>query len=1076
MCISGGFRTVTIIFIVFFCLGAGVGTVVAQAADTAQGGETADTAVAGDASTIAACGVVDQSGAYTLAGNLSSNETCIEIVADDVLVDGNGYTVTANGTGANATGILIEGVENSTVTNLTVRDWGTGISQAAVADSTVTGVTVANTSSHGIHLAKGSAVSDNVTISAMVTDSGGNGILVEGNRRFVDGRIVVTSNITVTDSHLRGSATNGVFLSGAVRDARVEDSEVTASGQHGIYVEDDDYAGVVANNTVENPGTDGVRIRTSTDWVVRDNRVTSIDEFDSAIGSVFADRLLVVDNNVTGVIEFFAGTGPVARQNTVTDSAWDGIRLAATNARAVDNTIRSADRTGISTAGTSGSNATILDNTVVNSGSRAVSSSGQGGHLIAGNHFDNNAEGVRIFDANTVIRNNSITNHSRNALEVRADGQRLLNNTLAHNTGTSIAIDGAANTIVRNNTVRNLVRDVTNDATGIRATGAANLTIVANDVTDAATGIDISTDGGVTLATNTVSAVGDGIALAVTGQTPSPTVDTRNNTVTAASGVGFSLSTPVSGTVWNGSFRGDEITNASTPLRIENGDGGVFESVLVETTRLDLAGQNLTVDGATPTTAPAELNATGLALDIQPLAGDSQVTTLEFAYDDAVVAGLVESSLTVWRQNGTDWVESYNTTVDTATTRATVTDSITTAGTVGLFGAQEAALQIGSFAGAFPDGTAPTDYGTVSIPVSETGDVQTENLTVTLTVDDEDETFGFTATNDTATLQNETRAFPFDVGVVEEAGNYTATVTIDADNADETNATTEFRVDAPATPTLSDLKVAGQGVAATVTEGDNESVAVNVTNVGDQAGSFDVTLELGTVVTATRTTSTLGAGSTETVTFETVTGGLGAGNYGVTVMTANDTVTGNLTVEQPATPALSDLDIAGQNTTALLAQETESDITVTVANTGDRAGTFALTLEIGSNATQFETVRTVTVSAGASRQVTFENVTEGLPVDIEGHEVRVTTPERGVTGTLSVSVALAGEPARDTTGNGLLNDVRGDGEFNILDVQSLFNNLDDPTVQSNGQFFSFQQRETPKEVTILDVQELFNRL
>jgi outer membrane protein assembly factor BamB len=65
---------------------------------------------------------------------------------------------------------------------------------------------------------------------------------------------------------------------------------------------------------------------------------------------------------------------------------------------------------------------------------------------------------------------------------------------------------------------------------------------------------------------------------------------------------------------------------------------------------------------------------------------------------------------------------------------------------------------------------------------------------------------------------------------------------------------------------------------------------------------------------------------------------------------------------------------------------------------------------------------------------------------------------------------------QDSDDDGLYEDVRGDGEFNILDVQSLFNNLDDPPLQSNGQFFFFQQRETPQEVTILDVQELFNEL
>ena len=69
---------------------------------------------------------------------------------------------------------------------------------------------------------------------------------------------------------------------------------------------------------------------------------------------------------------------------------------------------------------------------------------------------------------------------------------------------------------------------------------------------------------------------------------------------------------------------------------------------------------------------------------------------------------------------------------------------------------------------------------------------------------------------------------------------------------------------------------------------------------------------------------------------------------------------------------------------------------------------------------------------------------------------------------------IDGQPARDTTGNGLLNDVRGDGNFNILDVQSLFNNLERPDVQNNPNLFGFF--DASDGMDILDVQGLFNRL
>lgn len=62
--------------------------------------------------------------------------------------------------------------------------------------------------------------------------------------------------------------------------------------------------------------------------------------------------------------------------------------------------------------------------------------------------------------------------------------------------------------------------------------------------------------------------------------------------------------------------------------------------------------------------------------------------------------------------------------------------------------------------------------------------------------------------------------------------------------------------------------------------------------------------------------------------------------------------------------------------------------------------------------------------------------------------------------------------ATDTTGDGLLNDVDGDGEFDIFDVQLLFDNLDNPVVQENALAFNFAGTDEGN-VSIADVQGLF---
>ena len=66
-----------------------------------------------------------------------------------------------------------------------------------------------------------------------------------------------------------------------------------------------------------------------------------------------------------------------------------------------------------------------------------------------------------------------------------------------------------------------------------------------------------------------------------------------------------------------------------------------------------------------------------------------------------------------------------------------------------------------------------------------------------------------------------------------------------------------------------------------------------------------------------------------------------------------------------------------------------------------------------------------------------------------------------------------GEPATDTTGDGLLNDIDGSGEFGINDVQLLFEKRNDDAIQDNTEQFDFAGTG---DVGIADVQTLFEQL
>ena len=117
------------------------------------------------------------------------------------------------------------------------------------------------------------------------------------------------------------------------------------------------------------------------------------------------------------------------------------------------------------------------------------------------------------------------------------------------------------------------------------------------------------------------------------------------------------------------------------------------------------------------------------------------------------------------------------------------------------------------------------------------------------------------------------------------------------------------------------------------------------------------------------------------------------------------------------------------------------------------------------------------VDNGAGDEVTFQlgngaTAAETLDLTEAGavEEFDLTFPESSF---LQADVTGDGNPATDTTGDGLLNDISGDGEFNIFDVQLFFNNLDEDAVQENTAAFDFND---DGDVGILDVQALFNDL
>ncbi|MFC5136487.1 MULTISPECIES: PKD domain-containing protein [Haloferacaceae] len=320
-------------------------------------------------------------------------------------------------------------------------------------------------------------------------------------------------------------------------------------------------------------------------------------------------------------------------------------------------------------------------------------------------------------------------------------------------------------------------------------------------------------------------------------------------------------------------------------------------------------------------------------------------------------------------------------------------------------------------------------------------------------------------------------------------------------------------------PDPANFQVSNLNAPDNATKGDALDVSADVTNDGDveatQTVEFrldtdgDGTLDADEELTAQEVT--LDADETQTVTFEDIdTSTLLAGEYAHGVFTENDSATATITIEESDTAGPGTSVSLSPDSSELVIGENESyDVVVDSADGGvgayevtvalddpNMASITDATLEADSDFTDvsyadddssvtltaalMDTTDTGSVSIAS---VTVEGVAEGssnVTVDVqalgtEAGESYTVTDENGA----SVSVielppvGSYDEPPQDPDDDGLYEDINGDGTFDINDVQALFVNRNDATIQDNPMKFDFNGDDT---FDIIDVQALFNQL
>jgi len=270
---------------------------------------------------------------------------------------------------------------------------------------------------------------------------------------------------------------------------------------------------------------------------------------------------------------------------------------------------------------------------------------------------------------------------------------------------------------------------------------------------------------------------------------------------------------------------------------------------------------------------------------------------------------------------------------------------------------------------------------TVTVPVTESADVETANLSVSLELTDDD---GVVVEErlEPGEISDETIEVSFDVGTL-DAGSYVATVTADADNAAPDSNSDSFTVlQEPS------FEVTIDRVEDSVTAGDTVTVDYTVENTGDIRDTQEIVFEVNGTEEGSESDVTLDGGETfsEQFTYTTDSGDTPA--IEIAVSSDNETATETVTVSEGA-GVLELVELRTVDTELVFRIENTGGEEVTVEEFAVDATAVEPGMIIddgGEDASEFEIKRTDVQNGEASRVGSFDadGTRYDLKVDSDG--------------------------------------------------------------------------------------------
>jgi parallel beta-helix repeat protein len=393
-------------------------------------GVAAGVAASADSATpIQDCRTIDEAGEYVLAGNLTVSDDCLSVTADGVTIDGAGYGIVGNGSG---TAISAAGVDELTVSNVTVTNWATGVSLRDVTDARVAD-TVVDTASLAVAIDDGAR---DVTLADSEIRNGSLGVRIHDD----------VSDVAIADTEFTALTGMGVDLRGA--EGRVVNSTFDATGGAAVRVTGDEV--LFANNSVQDT-VGGIVVADAAAVTVRANTFDDVQGSSihvGGIGDVEVPRNRPAPN--------FRGGGVVLHPmlpSGMAELSYGGLSDAVddtgtTTRRYVDVTLLSP---------TPPEPVRIVDNVVRDSRGNGIVAVNTTAVIVAENRVIRSRDGVRIVGGSDAeLTNNTAVSNRDDGITIAASADAtLVNNTVVKNTddGVYVTGDGAVvmGTLARNN-------------------------------------------------------------------------------------------------------------------------------------------------------------------------------------------------------------------------------------------------------------------------------------------------------------------------------------------------------------------------------------------------------------------------------------------------------------------------------------------------------------------------------------------------------------------------------------------------------------------------------------------------